>query len=336
MKRSSRRAFLGGLSRVGGWVMLGGPLAALPAEWAGAASATGVTDPPAPVARPVGVGATRRLEILPLVDWATAAPDLRGEAGASYLVRTDGSTILFDVGGNLAGSDPSPLEHNMRRLGVGLADVDTIVISHPHMDHVGGLHFARAGTFSLGLRQVALDGKRVVVPAPMSYPGATPQVARVPTVLAPGVVTTGPITGALPIGPVDEQALAVRVQGKGVVLIVGCGHQGLPKLLERAQQLFDEPLHGIVGGLHYPVPRGRMIDAGGMDVQRWATYGFGPGPSLADVQREIDLLAARRLQWVSLSPHDSSDEVIELFRRAFGEQYHDLRVGEAQRIGLAE
>lgn len=328
MKRSTRRAFLGGIGRIGGVMVFGGSLAAMPAVAADAPAA-------APVGRPADVGFTRRLEILPLVDWATADAGLRGEAGVSYLVRTDGSTILFDVGANLAGSDPSPLEANILRLGIRLADIDTIVISHPHMDHVGGLRFSMAATFSLGNRQVALDGKRVVVPSTMSYPGVTPFVARVPTVLAPGVVTTGPITGQLPIGAVDEHALAVRVQGKGVVLVVGCGHQGLPNLLSRAGELFDEPLHGIVGGLHYPVPRGRFVDAAGRDLQRWATYGSGPGPGPADVQREIDLLAARRPQWVSLSPHDSSDEMIDLFRRAFGDRYHDLRVGEAQVIAAA-
>lgn len=292
------------------------------------AAADGVT----PVRRPADIGSTRRLEILPLVDWAAASPDLKGEAGVSYLVRTDGSTILFDVGANLRGESPSPLEANMRRLGVRLEDIDTVVISHPHMDHVGGVPFARMGTFSLGNEQAELRGKRVVVPAPMTYPGLRPSVAQDPMVLAPGVVTTGPITGQLPIGPVEEQALAVRVQGKGVVLIVGCGHQGLARLIARVGQLFDEPLCGIVGGLHYPVPRGRIV-TGDLDLQRWATYGSAPGPSPADVQAEIDLLAARLPQWVSLSPHDSSDEMIELFRRNFGARYHDLRVGEAQVIG---
>lgn len=326
MGKSNRRAFLAGAVRLGGLLAIGpGLLSRAPAL---AADAGG----PAPVERPADIGSTRRLEILPLVDWATVGAGLIGEAGVSYLIRTDSNTILFDVGANLEGSEPSPLEANMQRLGVRLEEIDTIVISHPHMDHVGGLARSMMGTFSLGNRQVPLDGKRIVVPRAMYYPGASPTVARLPTVVGPGVVTMGPITGTLPIGGVDEQALAVRVQGRGVVLVVGCGHQGLANLLTRAQQLFDEPLYGIVGGLHYPVPRGRLFDASGRDLQRSATYGSGAGPSPADVQREIDLLAARRPQWVSVSAHDSSDEVIELFRRTFGEHYRDLRVGEAQVI----
>lgn len=324
MRKATRRAFLSIIGHVSGLTLVG---AASPALLAAQALSATLPD----VVRPAGIGSTRTLEILPLVEWATARPDLIGEAGVSYLVRTDGSTILFDVGGNLKGTEPSPLEANMQRLGVRLQEIDTIVISHLHMDHVGGMQFSSRGSFSLGLRQVDLGTRKVVVPVPMNYPGLETVVARQPTILAPGVVTLGPITGRIALGPVDEQALAIRVQDRGVVLVVGCGHQGLDKLLARTAQLFDEPLYGVIGGLHYPVPRGRMI-SGGQDLQRWATYGTGPGPTADDVQREIDALAARRPHWVALSPHDSSDEMIEAFRRSFGARYHDLRVGEAQVI----
>jgi metal-dependent hydrolase (beta-lactamase superfamily II) len=305
---------------------------ALP-RWAAAATdkAVEAASAAAPRARLGELAATRTLEILPLVDWNTARAELRGEAGVSYLVRTDHNTILFDVGGNLESTDPSPLIANMRQLGVRWADIDTIVISHNHMDHVGGQKFARSGTFSPDSQQIDLRDKRVFVPTPMTYPGIEPVVVLEPLVIAAGVATTGPITGKLHIGPVEEQALAIRVQDKGVVLLVGCGHQGLSALVARSAQLFDEPLYGVIGGLHYPVPRGRWT-MGGVDVQRWAAYGFGSGPSLEDVQREIDTLVGKGLQWVSLSPHDSSDEVIEAFRNRFGSRYHDLRVGEPQRI----
>jgi len=75
------------------------------------------------------VGATRSLAILPLVDWSGATPDLQGEPGVSYLIKTDRSTILFDVGVNLKQRDPSPLLANMQKLGVSLADFDTVIIS---------------------------------------------------------------------------------------------------------------------------------------------------------------------------------------------------------------
>src|SRR5512138_3278676 len=59
------------------------------------------------------MGMVKRLTILPLIDMKPARSDLVGEAGVSYLVRADNTTILFDVGLNLRGEHPSPLLSNM-------------------------------------------------------------------------------------------------------------------------------------------------------------------------------------------------------------------------------
>lgn len=329
MAKLTRRLILGVFFALAPFILLG----TVPSNWT-----YGADGPVAAQAGSAGfpsklsnVGETRTLEVLPLMDWNTASSNLRGEAGVSYLVRTDNSTILFDVGGNLQNDDPSPLIANMLQLGIKLVDIDTILISHNHMDHVGGQSFARSRTFSLGPKQVDLRGKRVFVPTSMTYPDIVSVVASEPIVISPGVATTGTITGKLYVGPIEEQALAIRVVRKGIVLIVGCGHQGLSNLLRRTEQLFDERIYGVIGGLHYPVPRGRWT-MGGVDVQRWTSYGFDSGPTADDVQREIDMLAEKGPQWVSLSAHDSSDEMIEVFRKKFGPQYHDLRVGEVQVI----
>jgi hypothetical protein len=76
-----------------------------------------------------------------LLDWSTATPGLQGEPGVSDLIKTDRGTILFEVGVNLQERDPSPLLANRQKLGVSLADFDTVIISHNHMNHVGGLHY---------------------------------------------------------------------------------------------------------------------------------------------------------------------------------------------------
>jgi len=213
------------------------------------------------------LGSTKTLAILPLIDYYTAAPELKGEPGVSYLIKTDHTTILFDVGFNQEETDPSPLQHNMDQLDITMEDFDTIIISHNHPDHVGGMHRWKQKTFSLGNEQVDLTGKRVFTPTPMTYPGITPVCSSEPTIIAPGVATIGTIPRQLFfMGWVDEQALAVNVEGKGIVLIVGCGHQTVKKILERTEKLFDEPVYAIIGGLHFPVPDGR-IRKFGLDVQ---------------------------------------------------------------------
>jgi len=185
------------------------------------------------------LGATKTLEILPLIDWYTCNESLKGEAGVSYLIKTDECTILFDVGLNSDQIDPSPLLHNMKQLGITLDDFDVIVISHNHLDHVGGGKWSELKTFSLTNHQLDLSEKIVYTPIPMTYPGLTPILAENPTVISECVTTIGVISNQLFfLGYTHEQALAVNVEGKGIVLIAGCGHQTLLKILERAEALF--------------------------------------------------------------------------------------------------
>jgi metal-dependent hydrolase (beta-lactamase superfamily II) len=280
-------------------------------------------------------GSTTSLSILPLVDWHKSRPDLQTEPGVAYLVETDHSTILFDTGLNRHNADPSPLLHNMQALGIGIEDFDAIAISHHHADHVGGMKWQRRRTFSLGTEQLDLTGKRVFTPVPMTYPGVDPVHASDPTVIAEGVATTGTIPRQLFIGWVDEQALVVNVEGRGLVLIVGCGHQTVPKLLSRTRAVFAEPIHGLVGGLHYPIPRDRLVILG-LPLQKLLASGNGPFSPLTaeEVSENIRALRDLDLGLVALSGHDSSDEVIGQFRAAFGSAYRDVRVGE--RIVVAQ
>jgi len=104
------------------------------------------------------IGVTESLEILPLMDWFSKSPDLIQLAGVSYLIRTDNATILFDLGLNPANTDPSPLLNNMEKLGVKLDDIDIIVISHNHGDHIGGSQWRAKNTFSLTNHQIDLGG----------------------------------------------------------------------------------------------------------------------------------------------------------------------------------
>lgn len=287
-------------------------------------------DPP----RIPDLGETGSLAVLPLVTSNTAGNGLIGESGVSYLVRTDSLTVLFDVGWNAGEVDPSPLLHNMRALGVGLDEIDAIVISHNHVDHVGGMGWQRAETFSLANEQIDLGDTRVYTPVPMTYPGLEPVHTPEPAVLAPGVATIGTIPRRLFIGSVDEQALVVNVAGRGLVIFVGCGHQTLPRILERTEAVFDEPVYGLLGGLHYPIPEGRSKMLG-IDVQRRFASGDGPWRPIttADVRRELAALEARSPGLVGLDAHDSGDGAIELFRNAFGPAYREIAVGSWIRVG---
>ena len=287
-------------------------------------------------------GATRKLRILPLIEFHSALPELMTEVGVSYLLETDDTRILFDVGHNPDGRDPSPLEHNLRMLGVDLSTIDMVFISHNHMDHVGGLHWQRQKTFSIGKRQEPFPNPRTQLVAPelMSYPGMPRVHADRPMALGNGLATTGlASTGAigrqLVIGWIEEHSLVVNVEGLGGVLIVGCGHQPLPRLLERYDAAYQEPLYAVIGGIHFPVPEGR-IRLGPVDAQRYLASGDGVFNPLTqeEVDRQLAMLEQRDLGLIAVSSHDSSDEVIARVRDKFGDAHRYLRAGEELVIGM--
>jgi len=89
------------------------------------------------------------------------------------------------------------------------------------------------------------------------------------------------------------------------LLIVGCGHQTLPRIIERAEVLFDALLYGVIGGLHYPVPDGCLTVAG-LNMQRLVSSGTGPISPLTedDVRNEFATLANRSPGIVALSGHE--------------------------------
>ena len=58
-------------------------------------------------------------------------------------------------------------------------------------------------------------------------------------------------------------------------LIAGCGHQTLPRIIERAEALFDQPIYGLVGGLHYAVT-GSRGSWKGIGVHRYVGTGMMP------------------------------------------------------------
>ena len=281
------------------------------------------------------VGTVKRLTILPLIDWYTARDDLIGEPGVSYLVRAGDTTILFDLGYNMQNEHPSPLLRNMAALGVDVAEIDALVISHAHSDHLGGTSHQMHKSFALSCQPVDLKGIPAYVPEPLSNPTARVVVVDGPRVIAPGVASMGTIPRQLFFfGWTPEQSLAVHVESKGIVLIIGCGHPTLQRIVDRAEMLFDAPLYGLVGGLHYPVTASRETILG-LPAQQFLGTGKWPWDPVnrQDVETAIAYLKHRNPQLVALSAHDSCDWSLEAFRGAFGAAYQDLLVGKEIVVG---
>jgi len=157
--------------------------------------------------------------------------------GISVLVETGNNhTILFDTG-------PSPriLRENLAKLGYSLSDIDYVVISHEHHDHCGGLEVFR----NMGLRvYVPLKASEALKDYVKSL-GLT--LIEVNDTL--NIIDNVYVIGEL-YGPPWEQALAVNVSGKGLVIIVGCAHPGILSIVKKACKDLHAKPYIVLGGFH--------------------------------------------------------------------------------------
>jgi 7,8-dihydropterin-6-yl-methyl-4-(beta-D-ribofuranosyl)aminobenzene 5'-phosphate synthase len=202
-----------------------------------------------------------------------------GEWGFAALVEADGHRILFDTGAR-----PDTVLRNARELGVDLAGVKEVVLSHNHLDHTGGLvalrrEYAKVDADALARAWV---GRGIFLPrTPTRVTGQMPAIRAdyestggrfveldEPRELFPGVWLTGPVPRVHPErnwnaagriltaqGPVEDdlpedQALVLDTD-RGLVAVFGCGHAGVVNTLTYARRVVREaPIHAVLGGLH--------------------------------------------------------------------------------------
>ncbi|KUO51870.1 MAG: hypothetical protein APF76_16140 [Desulfitibacter sp. BRH_c19] len=274
------------------------------------------------------IGKVKNLSILPLIDYYSSNEKLAAESGVSYLIEADNKRILFDVGFNRENLHPSPLLQNMNALNIKISDLDSIFISHLHVDHVGGLKAKKNRTFALSGEELDLGGIKAYTPTEMIHKSANIEVISNSTKISEGIVSLGPIKRAIwGMGLTGEQALAINVEDKGIVLIVGCGHQTIEKVLEQTEQLFDIPIYAIFGGLHFPVTSrdGDFV----FNVRKVIGTGTLPwqGIKKSEVNNTIDYLLKKSFAKIGISAHDSCDWTIDTFKEAFKNKYEEILIG---------
>lgn len=271
------------------------------------------------------------LSLTPLCE-AKARPGFRTDPGVSYFLRTDQGSLLFDVA---FGPATPTLAHNAAKLGFRLADADALAISHLHVDHMGGLAAQKSRTVALPAEwEKPASGTACYLPEPATAPDFDAQVVEDPTVLPCGLATTGPLARALFFaGLCEEQALVARLKGMGLVVITGCGHPTIEKILAMVRLLSSEPVYAIAGGLHFPLTASRYV-AAGIQLQMLVGTGKPPWRRLtdADLTATIGALNVAKPQRVLLSPHDSCDHALARFQRELAADVTVLEAGETYRF----
>lgn len=163
---------------------------------------------------------------------------LTAEWGFGCVIQTEQDTLLFDTG-----SKGNVLLDNMAKLNIDPHSIQSVVISHNHWDHQGGL------------KDFLNINSEVTVFIPNSLPAELEyeitskgaEAVRVDsfTQINQTMFSAGELKGNVP-----EQSLVVRSR-KGLVVITGCAHPGIIRIIEHVKPLFPyEPIYLAMGGFH--------------------------------------------------------------------------------------
>jgi 7,8-dihydropterin-6-yl-methyl-4-(beta-D-ribofuranosyl)aminobenzene 5'-phosphate synthase len=250
-----------------------------------------------------------------------------GDAGVSYLFRTNLGSLLFDMG---FGSKRPALSHNVEKLGLHLDDVDAFAISHLHPDHMGGMGASLKKQVALPATSENGQGKRpCFLPDKASSETFLCELVKTPRLLSSGIGTTGPLARSLFfLGYTEEQALVAKVKGKGLVVFTGCGHPTVKVIMKMVSRISKEPIYAFGGGLHFPITAGRGNRAG-IQIQRLIGTGKPPWELITeeDMNGSIDILNQIRPEKVYLSGHDSCDHALQLMQERLHAETKVLKAG---------
>ena len=239
---------------------------------------------------------TNNLTITVIYDNNPYKQTLETAWGFSALITGTEKTILFDTGG-----DGELLLNNMEKLAIDPNSVDTVVLSHIHSDHTGGLH------------SFLQKNPRVTVYLPKSFPERLKDDIRKykanlieiekPLKICENVYSTGQL-GIW----IKEQSLIIRTD-RGMVIITGCAHPGIVKILNTAKELLKDDILLVMGGFHL----------------EWASAG--------KIEKIISDFKQLNVRYVGPC-HCSGNKARTLFEKHFGKNY--ITIGAGKVITIAD
>jgi len=187
---------------------------------------------------PIHTPMKEEIPILIVYDNYQVNPNLTTGWGFGCVIQTPSKDILFDTGGQ-----SSTLLFNMEKMNIEPKDINIVVISHIHRDHLGGLYgfLERNGTAKVYIPASFPNAIREKI---KSY-GAKYQDVNGPIQISENVYTTGEMGIRI-----KEQSLVLDTK-EGLVIITGCAHPGIINIAKKAKQILDDKnIHLIIGGFH--------------------------------------------------------------------------------------
>ncbi len=232
----------------------------------------------------------KKITLTVIFDNIAYLSDLTTDWGFSCVIQTDKDTVLFDTG-----SRGKILLQNMVKLKIDPQSIHSVVISHTHWDHLGGLDdflainphvevYIPNSTSQEDEKKIAARGVRSIR-VELSHRIAT------------GIFSTGELAGEMP-----EQSIVIQT-ARGLVVVTGCAHPGIVNILSQVQSLFPrEKINLAMGGFHLK------------------------SFSNEKVEQIIDLIQGLGIQQIAPS-HCTGEAAIAIFSQRYQENFIQSGVG---------
>jgi 7,8-dihydropterin-6-yl-methyl-4-(beta-D-ribofuranosyl)aminobenzene 5'-phosphate synthase len=207
--------------------------------------------------------------------------------GFSCLVDLGARKILFDTG-----ADSQIFFSNLQKLNVQCAEITDLVYSHKHSDHIAG--------FEEVIGKLKAHARLFL---PKKFPSKKlPAAIHTEIVEDFKEIDSGVYSLVLKGGFfLYEQALIIETR-KGLVVITGCAHPGIIRLLQEVQIRFKHPIYLVLGGFHLFRKRQSQID------------------------KIVNQFKTLKVQFAAPC-HCTGDLAIEQFRQAFQDSFYEIGTG---------
>jgi 7,8-dihydropterin-6-yl-methyl-4-(beta-D-ribofuranosyl)aminobenzene 5'-phosphate synthase len=272
-------------------------------------------------------------QITVLYDAFGRTSTMQKDWGFAAFIEYGGKRILFDTGNN-----SEIFAHNVKAKGVDLTKLDFVVMSHRHGDHMGGLNYLLsvnsnvpiyAPRENFGVFGSSFPGtfyrRNESLPAEMRYfDGKPPETMRFGTPWPQGRFTWVAKTTEVAPGfhlillkgswgvdlDVMEISLAIDTPD-GIVLVVGCAHPTIEKIVEAAKAAINKPVHLVIGGTH-------LLPAKDEETQRIANA----------------LRNTWKVAWIA-PVHCTGEPAFAILKQTFGDRYIYAGLGTTIALGSA-